>query len=745
MKNHLNKLSFILLFCITTLNFYCQTDGFSYQAVILDPSQEKLELPGVDDPYAFLIDKALDMRFTITNSNGVTEYQEIHSTKTDNFGMVNLIIGNGSPTLGVFTEIFWDGKPKEFLVEVKIESYFDPMSNQDLLYIPYALHRELIATKTTNLFDSLIVNSGSPSLLSGILTVDGATNLNNTLSVNNGSLTTLTGDLIVDGTTNLNSSLTVNNNSPTFLTGSLTVDGATNLNNTLSVNNGSLTALTGDLIVDGITNLNDSLTVNNNSPTSLTGSLTVDGATNLNNTLSVNNGSLTTLTGDLIVDGTTNLNSSLTVNNNSPTSLTGSLTVNAATNLNNSFNVNNGSPSVLSGTLVVANQTNLQDDLQVDGQVTITANLAGGQANYAAYPLRVEGSAQGIAIKLAAGTPTNNNNFITFFNSSNSAIGRIEGETAAEALLTPENIFENAMLVAEEIKAGVNVGTSFIPVVVAGLGASTGPCGACIAAAAADLVLTTANLVAFNAFMIANLGVTYQSGSADYAEWLERRNPNEKIVAGEIVGVKAGKISKYTKDANQFMAISTKPAILGNMPEDGKTHLYNKVAFMGQIPVRVKGMVFAGDYILPSGNDDGVGKAVSSDKITAKEYKYIVGIAWSDALAESTDISFVNMAIGLNPNSVAQFIEKQEERIIQLEEKFNSLENRLLSLEVGGEETKSPLNNSNESLTQKKKVIKKALPILAESNMPSELSDEVMEEAIKYLSNSYKYLSNSYK
>ncbi|MFB0997205.1 MAG: hypothetical protein QMC28_00685, partial [Flavobacteriales bacterium] len=108
---------------------------------------------------------------------------------------------------------------------------------------------------------------------------------------------------------------------------------------------------------------------------------------------------LTTLTGDLIVDGTTNLNSSLTVNNNSPTSLTGSLTVNAATNLNNSFNVNNGSPSVLSGTLVVANQTNLQDDLQVDGQVTITANLAGGQANYAAYPLRVEGSAQGIAIK----------------------------------------------------------------------------------------------------------------------------------------------------------------------------------------------------------------------------------------------------------------------------------------------------------------------------------------------------------
>jgi nitrous oxide reductase len=79
--------------------------------------------------------------------------------------------------------------------------------------------------------------------------------------------------------------------------------------------------------------------------------------------------------------------------------------------------------------------------------------------------------------------------------------------------------------------------------------------------AAADLALATANLVAFNVFATQNIGVTYSSGSADYAEWLERSNPAEKITPGDIVGVYGGKVTKYTGDAHQLMVISTKPAI----------------------------------------------------------------------------------------------------------------------------------------------------------------------------------------
>ena len=59
----------------------------------------------------------------------------------------------------------------------------------------------------------------------------------------------------------------------------------------------------------------------------------------------------------------------------------------------------------------------------------------------------------------------------------------------------------------------------------------------------------------------ANVGVSYSSGGADYAEWLEKANPNEHISFGEVVGVKGGKISKTFVDADQFMAITSNPTI----------------------------------------------------------------------------------------------------------------------------------------------------------------------------------------
>lgn len=355
------------------------------------------------------------------------------------------------------------------------------------------------------------------------------------------------------------------------------------------------------------------------------------------------------------------------------------------------------------------------------GQVTINTILTGGESDYNAYPLRVEGSNQGIAIKLNAGTPNNSNNFITFFNSSGGAVGRIEGETLSEATNTPEYIFDNALLVAEEIKATVNVGLSFIPTTVAGLGVSAGPCGSCIAMAAADLVLASVNLIGYNIFALENLGVTYQSGSADYAEWLERMDPNEKISAGDIVGVNGGKISKYTTNAQQYMVISTKPAILGNMPMTGKEGLYEKVAFMGQIPVKVRGIVLSGDYILPSGLNDGIGRAVSSDDITAKQYREIVGVAWSSSLFNE-GISIVNMAIGLNANDVSRLV-------VQLENKFNALEERITALE------NVAIVSPKVETTQESK---KTRYEMALAYMPSELNDEIMEDAMLYLENEYK-------
>ena len=43
--------------------------------------------------------------------------------------------------------------------------------------------------------------------------------------------------------------------------------------------------------------------------------------------------------------------------------------------------------------------------------------------------------------------------------------------------------------------------------------------------------------------LLINIGVAYESGGADYAEWLKKADPNEVLSFGDVVGVKAGIIS----------------------------------------------------------------------------------------------------------------------------------------------------------------------------------------------------------
>ena len=97
---------------------------------------------------------------------------------------------------------------------------------------------------------------------------------------------------------------------------------------------------------------------------------------------------------------------------------------------------------------------------------------------------------------------------------------------------------------------------------------------------------------------------------------------------------------------------------LGNMPEKGQEHLYEKVAFLGQIPIKVLGPVQQGDYIIPSGLEDGSGIAVAPVMMTADEFTRVVGRAWS--ASNETGLKLVNVAIGLNTGDVAMLVHKQE-------------------------------------------------------------------------------------
>ena len=134
-----------LLFLVLFSSFiYSQTNGITYQAVILKPEGEKI--PGYNNERAPLINTHICLRFTI-NAGTALEYQETIQTTTDEFGMVNVVIGTGAPTANTvvptFSAIVWNGNPKSLVVEVDLKGYcwtFKEISNQPFTAVPYALY-----------------------------------------------------------------------------------------------------------------------------------------------------------------------------------------------------------------------------------------------------------------------------------------------------------------------------------------------------------------------------------------------------------------------------------------------------------------------------------------------------------------------------------------------------------------------------------------------------------------------------
>jgi hypothetical protein len=444
----------------------------------------------------------------------------------------------------------------------------------------------------------------------------------------------------------------------------------------------------------------------------LNSELTVQGPTRLNSTLDVNNNNETNLSGVLNVEGTTYLKDSLSVLNQKNTFLSGDLTVEGKSEF----------ADIETEYLIVEKTSNLK------GQVTINADdIANGPGNgdqvyTSSYPLIVQGGTQGIVVMVkgnANQTPNNSNNFIQFRDNRNIIWGRIEGEIESELNKNWEYKFELQSLENDITSADVDYLFQSIDVAIAatelaGATADIRPCvgfGACvtspgpaqIAAASASLIyeLSKEVFVVLEMIRVGNqrndyldkteeyVGVTYQSGAGDYAEYLLRADISETINFGDIVGVKGGKISKSTEGAERMMVISRKPIVLGNMPQPNREHEYEKVAFMGQVPVKVYGKVNIGDYIIPSGKNDGIGIAIEPSKIKIKDIKKIVGVAWT-AVDNIFGFNMVNVAVGLNANDNNPMIEKLEMKvqeqaieITNLKDQLESLISRVLMIEQG--------------------------------------------------------------
>ncbi len=140
------KKNYLLLIFVFGISAFGQQKGISYQAVIINPNE--IAAPGFNGTSIPLNNKAICLSFQILNSVNQVEYQESQSIITDAYGMVNVMIGTGTPGAGVVTTleaVAWNQGNKKLVVGVNTEglcSNYIEISNQVLNYTPYSFYAQ---------------------------------------------------------------------------------------------------------------------------------------------------------------------------------------------------------------------------------------------------------------------------------------------------------------------------------------------------------------------------------------------------------------------------------------------------------------------------------------------------------------------------------------------------------------------------------------------------------------------------
>lgn len=329
-------------------------------------------------------------------------------------------------------------------------------------------------------------------------------------------------------------------------------------------------------------------------------------------------------------------------------------------------------------------------NIDPEGRVVITSTLTGEDDETDNYPLFIDAVDQGIAIQLDGNTD-GDNNFISFWD-DDGATGSIEGQTLAEHFSDAVSIAHDVWFAAQIVALAVAMSVEPLEV--------------------PDVIKLVDEIAYFEfeiAWAIFTVGITYESGGADYAEWLEKKNISEIFSPGDIVGVYGGKISKQTQGAEQVMSISLSPFVLGNMPPEGDEYKFEKVAFKGQVPVKVLGKVIAGDYIIPSGLEDGIGIAVRPELMTGEEFGKTIGRAWESS--NNPDVKFINVGIGLPLKDVAGFItrrisenEQLRKELISDDEQLNYINAKISEMKENLSVIKNALNIEKTKSSNRQKV-----------------------------------------
>ena len=153
----MKKLYTLLAFVITLITFAQAPQGFNYQATVRNSAG------------ALIVNQNVNFKFNVmlNSQTSVPVFSETHMAPTDDLGQVNLVIGQGTATIGSFSTINWANGNYYLGIELNTGAGYVAMGTTQLLSVPYALYANSSGNTqaaTHNLADVLAVNNGANNL-----------------------------------------------------------------------------------------------------------------------------------------------------------------------------------------------------------------------------------------------------------------------------------------------------------------------------------------------------------------------------------------------------------------------------------------------------------------------------------------------------------------------------------------------------------------------------------------------------
>ncbi len=178
-------------------------------------------------------------------------------------------------------------------------------------------------------------------------------------------------------------------------------------------------------------------------------------------------------------------------------------------------------------------------------------------------------------------------------------------------------------------------------------------------------------------------GVVLGGSGTEVALWLPKRDPSEVMAPGDLIGVVDGQATRDTAAAERVLVVAGSAMLAGADPGQEQRGGYVLATVLGLASVRVNGPLHAGDFIVPSGRNDGMGIAVAPDALTLDQAARIAGRAWTSDLAEGSRLAAA--AIGFDgaddaDAAVLQLLaqnQQQNAHIAELEARLAALEQAL--------------------------------------------------------------------